>query len=493
MTDLDAPAHANRFSVRLPNHSASIRIALAALAADLRELGFKGPDIERLQMVVDEACVNVLKHAYRPGEPAEFEVESTLESGKIKIRIKDHGLPYDPFHAPQFMPESATTKGLGTYLMQSLIHELRFVNLGREGKAVELLYPLPGGWTGDCEQPEPSDDDEADPAPDGASLRVRLFRPEDAGQVARCAYHVYGYSYFGEHIYIPERLIAMNQTGDLISAVVVDDRERVFGHLALVFSPDRVIPEEGQAFVMPATRGGGWLKRLKQYLYDEAQTKGLPGVFSDGVTVHPYTQKANLAMDSRECGMALAFAPGNVQFNDIHAADDHRHSLVVFYKALTPDQRSRAYVPSRHVRMIAEIHDNLGITLEERQDAQPYAVQTILDTSANGSRGIAYLTVRQYGQDLVEQVAHQKKLLCCHGMSVLQLDLPMNHPACATSCGSLEELGFFFSGVVPHYFGDAPSLRLEYLNNVEIDASSIVLESDFAKRLFEYIQAGVPA
>src|SRR5262249_39414061 len=153
-----------------------------------------------------------------------------------------------------------------------LAHEVRYVNLGRDGKAFDILYTLPGGWE---QHPLAIEGEDAEPTPpDAQSLRVRLFHPDDAGQVARCAYRVYGYSYFGEHLYIPERLIAMNQRGDLVSAVLADDSGRVFGHLALIFGPGRVIPEEGQAFVMPTVRGGGWFKKMKAFLYDIAKQRG---------------------------------------------------------------------------------------------------------------------------------------------------------------------------------------------------------------------------
>jgi hypothetical protein len=51
--------------------------------------------------------------------------------------------------------------------------------------------------------------------------------------------------------------------------------------------------------------------------------------------------------------------------------------------------------------------------------------------------------------------------------------LPMNDPAAAHFMEAIADLGFFFIGVVPKYFGDSPSLRFEYLNNVEIHTESI--------------------
>lgn len=285
----------------------------------------------------------------------------------------------------------------------------------------------------------------------------------------------------------------MNQRGDLVSAVLADDSGRVFGHLALVFGPGRVIPEEGQAFVMPTVRGGGWFKKMKACLYDIAARRGLPGVFSDGVTVHPFTQKANLSMNSRPCGMLLAFAPGNVQFKQISQEDEYRHSLVVFYKPLQPHPVSRVYVPARHAAMIRAIYANLEIGLEELPaTGQCASGAAAIDAISNPLRGIAYLTVRQYGSDFLDQLKSKVRQFCGHGTAVIQLDLPMNDPAAAQLTPAIEALGFFFSGVVPNYFGTADSLRFELLNNVEVHTESIVLEGEFTRRLFDYILRQVP-
>lgn len=178
-----AIARPELFSLRLPNDARSIRLAVAALTAALKELGFAPGDAQKVQLAVDEACSNVLKHAYRPDEQETYEVEALVEFGKLKVRVKDRGLPYDPFHTPRYDPEHPGGKGMGLYLIEHLAHEVRYVNLGREGKAFDILYTLPGGWD---QHPLAIEGDDADPTPpDTKSLRVRLFHPDDAGQVAR--------------------------------------------------------------------------------------------------------------------------------------------------------------------------------------------------------------------------------------------------------------------------------------------------------------------
>ena len=478
-------AQAHLFTLHLPNDPASIALAQGTAAAALDELEFAPPDAENVTTALAGACRNVLRHAYRPGEDKTYEVAATIEFGKLKLRVRDTGLPFDPFHVT----------GEGLHRIEKLVHELRYVNLGRDGKAFDLLYTLPGGWEQHSHAVAAFSHLSADKptVPDPATLHVRLFQPADAGQVARCAYQVYGYSYFGEHLYIPERLIAMNQRGDLVSAVVADASGSVFGHLALVFGPDRAIPEEGQAFILPTVRGGGWFKKLKAFLYDVAARRGLPGVFSDGVTVHPYTQKANISMGSRSCGILLAYAPGNVEFKQITAGDTYRHSLVVFYKPVQAHPHGQGHAPAQHAAIIEAIYANLGIPFAALPATKPALEQsTVMDVISNPLRGISAIIVRTFGADFLDVLKHRVRQLCNHGMAVIQLDMPLPDPAAAHFSTGVEALGFFFCAVVPMYFGAGASLRYQYLNDVEVNTDTMVLEGDFSKQLLAYILRQVP-
>src|ERR1700689_2852413 len=120
------------FALRLPNEPHSARLALGTLHAALDELGFAAADRNKLSLAVDEACTNVVKHAYRPEQEETFNVSCSIDLGKLKVRVQDHGLPYDPFHLPHYDPDHPGGKGMGTFLMEHLSHEGRYANLGRE-------------------------------------------------------------------------------------------------------------------------------------------------------------------------------------------------------------------------------------------------------------------------------------------------------------------------------------------------------------------------
>ena len=71
----------------------------------------------------------------------------------------------------------------------------------------------------------------AAPADDG--YRVRRLTPADAPGVRALAQRVYGSTYFHDEVYDPDKLLRMNESGHLITAVAIDPADHVVGHYAL--------------------------------------------------------------------------------------------------------------------------------------------------------------------------------------------------------------------------------------------------------------------
>jgi serine/threonine-protein kinase RsbW len=98
-----------------------------------REAGLTDDDVFHVEMAVDEACSNVIEHAYA-AKTGEIELTCTIpEPGRLEVVIHDHGQPFDPAAIP--MPKVSDTNagleamqagGLGLYFMRKLMDEVRF-------------------------------------------------------------------------------------------------------------------------------------------------------------------------------------------------------------------------------------------------------------------------------------------------------------------------------------------------------------------------------
>ncbi len=76
-------------------------------------------------------------------------------------------------------------------------------------------------------------------------------------------------------------------------------------------------------------------------------------------------------------------------------------------------------------------------------------------------------------------------------IQVIELYLSLNDPLTQVMVPLLESMGFIFTGILPEtHMGDA--LIMQYFNGVYIDYSQIVLVTDVAKQLLEYVQRHDP-
>lgn len=100
-------------------------VAEAAHAAFLDE-----DAVFHCQMAVDEACTNVIEHAYGGENKGNIEIVCRVEPGRCTIRIVDHGKPFDPTKVPA--PKASQSLddvrpgGIGLHLMKQLMDDVRF-------------------------------------------------------------------------------------------------------------------------------------------------------------------------------------------------------------------------------------------------------------------------------------------------------------------------------------------------------------------------------
>lgn len=100
-----------------------------------------------IQMAVDEACTNVIQHAYRGIEEGEITLTCRCTDDMFTVIIQDHGRPFDPTEVPS--PdlsadlEDRREGGLGLYFMHRLMDEVRFDFNNKAGNTVTMIKRIP--------------------------------------------------------------------------------------------------------------------------------------------------------------------------------------------------------------------------------------------------------------------------------------------------------------------------------------------------------------
>ena len=99
-------------------------------------------DIENIMLAVDEACTNIIKHAYSSFPDGEIVIKLEFNSEKVLITIIDHGDVFDPDAVPdpdlQKYYRNGRVGGLGMYLMKTLMDDVKYISVPGEYNKVLL-------------------------------------------------------------------------------------------------------------------------------------------------------------------------------------------------------------------------------------------------------------------------------------------------------------------------------------------------------------------
>jgi len=100
------------------------------VSEEARAFGFSDEDAANIILAVDEACTNIIKHAYQYATDKEIEVTVLRKNRCFEIRIFDTGRSFDPttIRQPDLKEHIGHRKrgGLGVYLMKKLMDRVEY-------------------------------------------------------------------------------------------------------------------------------------------------------------------------------------------------------------------------------------------------------------------------------------------------------------------------------------------------------------------------------
>jgi len=113
----------------------------AAQAA--KDAGMDDIEVYAVELAVDEACTNIIEHAYGLDKGGEIECTCTAANDCLTVILRDHGKPFNLSSVMEPDLSSGLEKrplgGLGVYLMRQLMDEVRFETLGEAGNLLTMV------------------------------------------------------------------------------------------------------------------------------------------------------------------------------------------------------------------------------------------------------------------------------------------------------------------------------------------------------------------
>lgn len=108
-----------------------------------KEAGLDRDTTYQVELAVDEACSNIIDHAYQGEERGDIECCISAEAGKLIVTLSDQGHSFAPEQIPP--PKLALPlhkikrRGVGLYLMNKMVDELKYETHPGEGNRLTLV------------------------------------------------------------------------------------------------------------------------------------------------------------------------------------------------------------------------------------------------------------------------------------------------------------------------------------------------------------------
>ena len=105
---------------------------------------FSDDTVEQLKMAVDEACANVIKHAYKGEGQHPIDIAVIVQPDRFTVRIRDEGEGFDAekYQEPDLMKFARARRagGLGVHIMRRLMDQVEYKKRGRTNECCLIKY-----------------------------------------------------------------------------------------------------------------------------------------------------------------------------------------------------------------------------------------------------------------------------------------------------------------------------------------------------------------
>ncbi len=119
-----------KFTLQVPSSTENLALIREFVTTVGRQAQLEEADIANLELAVDEACANVIEHAYGHDITKEVIVRAKFDDASIRISVIDEGLGFDPNKTPQDSVEKLIhdrkSGGLGIRLIKKLMDEVSY-------------------------------------------------------------------------------------------------------------------------------------------------------------------------------------------------------------------------------------------------------------------------------------------------------------------------------------------------------------------------------
>ena len=120
----------NSKELKVKSKTENLSVIRDFISSNALEAGISNEVVDNIMLAVDEACTNIIKHAYQSYPEGEIVIRVEIDAKKFNILIIDYGNTFDPTSVPKpdlkkYFQEHKVG-GLGMYLMRTLMDDVKY-------------------------------------------------------------------------------------------------------------------------------------------------------------------------------------------------------------------------------------------------------------------------------------------------------------------------------------------------------------------------------
>ena len=118
------------YQLKVPSQTDNLELIREFVSRVAAKVGFNSDDVNKIELAIDEACTNVIKHAYEKNSRQPIDIAIKLDYDKLTIIVTDQGKGFnvDEIKTPDMKEYLAEMRvgGLGIFLIKNLMDEVKF-------------------------------------------------------------------------------------------------------------------------------------------------------------------------------------------------------------------------------------------------------------------------------------------------------------------------------------------------------------------------------
>ena len=132
-----------KYHLRIPSQTDNLEIIREFVTQIARKVGFREDETSKIELAVDEACTNVIEHAYSKDERKLIDIAIQIDPQKFTVIITDQGKGFNAKRLKKIdmkkYLEEMRVGGLGIHLMHTLMDEIDFDVVGGRKNQVKMV------------------------------------------------------------------------------------------------------------------------------------------------------------------------------------------------------------------------------------------------------------------------------------------------------------------------------------------------------------------